>query len=97
MKSLAKVGLLSFFLSSALMGANAGGKDLTPEKQQALVEKHVATLTKKLRLTSDQQTQVRSIIQDKMDKKRQAADEADAKIQALLTPEQVEKYQKMRD
>ncbi len=97
MKQLVRVIFILVLVGSGFSCLQAGAKANTPEQREALVEKKVDHLTKKLKLTSDQETQVRSLIQDKMDKEQQARDEANAKIRALLTPDQLSKYNDFTD
>jgi Spy/CpxP family protein refolding chaperone len=97
MKKIARTTVLAALLSAGFTHLQANEKVKTPEQRQEMVQKKVDRLSKKLKLTADQQSQIQTIMQDKIDKKQQILDEANAKIRALLTPEQLKKYNDLMD
>ncbi len=59
------------------------------------VDKRVERMTEHLTLTPEQVTQVRSILEAEKEAIKQKKEESEHKIGAILTPEQLEKHNKM--
>ncbi len=59
------------------------------------VDKRVERMTEHLTLTPDQVTQVRAILEAEKEAMKQKREETEQKIAALLTPEQLDKHNKM--
>ncbi len=82
-------------------------KRLDSQKIEEIKEKHMDKLTRELNLTSDQQSKVKAAFDEQkpkiealhkeMAEKRKALmEETDGKIEAVLTPEQKTKYEKIK-
>lgn len=77
------------------------GKNITPEKRQALmqlkVENRLERMTRKLDLTKEQQAEIRSIMQDRQQQMHQLRQQSRDEINKVLTKDQREKKEQFRD
>ena len=74
------------------------------KKGQEMEQKRLEMMTKKLKLTSDQQTKIKALLDDQHaqmkadgEKRRALREETDKKIKDLLTDEQKTEYTKMEE
>jgi Spy/CpxP family protein refolding chaperone len=104
--ALAVSGLLAF---SASLPAQTNDSQATPPRAgggRMTVEARLENLSKQLNLTEDQKPKVKAVLEDQQKKfaelrdatpeeRRAARDEMNAKMKAILTPEQFTKYEAM--
>lgn len=82
-------------LAAGAAPAGANQKNLTPEEKQQKLTKKMTDLDQRLNLTAGQETQVRSILQQKMDGSLER-EAAFSQIEATLTPEQRSKFSSIK-
>lgn len=97
-KNIATVAFL-LGLSAAVPTLRAGHEPGHPEKAEQMEkwnEKRVERLTEKLSLTPEQQKSLKAVFDEQAAKHGKTMKETDEKINALLTPEQKTKFEKMK-
>jgi hypothetical protein len=100
--------LLAFAGMATPVFAHCGKCGVGDDKKVMDVDAKVEKLTKKLGLSEDQANKLKPVLQEKMDKKKalyekkkadmQALhDDYQAKLKGILTPEQLSKYEAMKE
>ena len=95
------------FAGCGMCGVGEAKKGHHAMKEELAAEK-VKKMTKQLDLSAEQAKQLEAIMQEKMDKKKAVHEETEkkmdairedfqAKLKTVLTPEQLEKYNSMKD
>ena len=74
-----------------------GDHGMSMADRQKHMDKHMERMTKDLNLTPDQQTSVRKAMETKMEKMDTAWKDYDRDVRAVLNPDQVKKYDEMKE
>lgn len=89
MKSIAQILLIG------ILGIGAFSAYASPDEGRA--EKRLGRITQKLNLNEQQQQQFREVMKSHMEKRKAMREERISKINAILTTEQKEKFDQIRE